>query len=73
MPKYLPFKDEILQSIDSLTLEGRQDELEDKSLLFNRRFSIVPEEKISALIKELSELTNPDLHKLNRFNIPYFF
>jgi len=50
MPKYLPFKDEILQNIDSLTLEGRQDELEDKSLLFNRRFSISPEENISALI-----------------------
>jgi len=69
MPKYLPFKDEILQSVDFLTLEGRQDELEDKFLLFNRRFSIVPEENISDLIEELSELTNPDLHKLNRFNI----
>ena len=58
---YLPYRDEIVNSLDFVTLSQDPQEIKNKILAFNNEFSIVPPNQISELTKEINQIfSNPN-------------
>jgi len=58
---YLPFADELINTLDFVNLNQEPDELKKKILVFNKALNIVSFEKINELVKEINQLNEENL------------
>lgn len=63
---YIPFSDELINTLDFVTLNMEADELKKKILAFNSAFRIVPFTEINNLSKEITRLADEDLTALRK-------
>lgn len=63
---YFPVADELVNTLDFVTLDRESDELKKKILAFNKQFNIIPFDQINALSKEISFLTEINLLLLRK-------
>jgi len=63
---YFPFTDELINTLDFVTLNQEPDELKKKILTFNKTLEIIPFEKINELVKEINQLNEENLVLLKK-------